>query len=65
MILIGAVSILITFQLFGYLPASQDSLHKYTDGVSREGTELSSGAAAKAKAEIAAQAEQTKADKIK
>jgi cytochrome c-type biogenesis protein CcsB len=64
-ILIGAVSILITFQLFGYLPASQDSLHKYTDGVSREGTELSSGAAAKAKAEIAAQAEQTKADKIK
>jgi len=43
-ILGGAVSILITFQLFGYLPASQDSLHKYTDGVSREGTELSSAA---------------------
>lgn len=43
-ILVGAVSILITFQLFGYLPASQDSLHKYTDGVSREGTELSSNA---------------------
>jgi cytochrome c-type biogenesis protein CcsB len=43
-ILLGAVSILITFQLFGYLPASQDSLHKYTDGVSREGTELSGNA---------------------
>lgn len=43
-ILLGAVSILITFQLFGYLPASQDSLHRYTDGVSREGTELTSGA---------------------
>lgn len=43
-ILAGAVSILVTFQLFNYLPASQDSLHKYTDGVSREGTELSSAA---------------------
>lgn len=29
-LLIGAVSILITFQLFGYLPESVDSLHKYT-----------------------------------
>lgn len=27
----GAVSILITFQLFGYLPDSQKSLHRYTD----------------------------------
>jgi cytochrome c-type biogenesis protein CcsB len=49
-ILGGAVSILITFQLFGYLPASQDSLHKYTDGISREGTELSGSAANEAQA---------------
>lgn len=42
-ILSGAVSILITFQLFGYLPGSQESMHKYTDGISREGTELSGG----------------------
>lgn len=40
-ILGGAISILFTFQLFGYLPASQDSLHRYTDGTSREGMELS------------------------
>lgn len=48
-IIAGAVSILITFQLFGYLPGSQDSMHKYTDGVSREGTELTSGQSDKAK----------------
>ncbi len=42
----GAISILVTYQLFGYLPASQDSLHKYTDGISREGTELSGAPAA-------------------
>jgi len=45
----GALSILITFQLFGYLPDSQKSLHRYTDdgvepregqiGVSPEATE--------------------------
>jgi cytochrome c-type biogenesis protein CcsB len=29
---IGGVSIFITFQLFGYLPESQNSLHKYTEG---------------------------------
>jgi cytochrome c-type biogenesis protein CcsB len=40
-IMAGAISILITFQLFGYLPASQDSMHRYTDGISREGSELS------------------------
>ncbi|MFN0206070.1 MAG: cytochrome c biogenesis protein CcsA [Planctomycetota bacterium] len=39
----GAISIFITFQLFALLPASQDSMHKYTDGISREGTELSAG----------------------
>lgn len=35
----GAVSILITFQLFGYMPDSQKSLHRYTDDgvVPREG----------------------------
>ena len=27
----GGLSIYITFQLFGYLPASQSSLHRYTD----------------------------------
>jgi hypothetical protein len=27
----GALSIFITFQLFGYLPDSQKSLHRYTD----------------------------------
>ncbi len=27
----GALSIYITFQLFGFLPASQNSLHRYTD----------------------------------
>ncbi len=30
-LLAGAVSIFITFQLFGYLPDSQKSLHRYTD----------------------------------
>jgi hypothetical protein len=28
---VGALSIFITFQLFGYLPDSQKSLHRYTD----------------------------------
>ena len=27
----GAISVMITFQLFGYLPDSQKSLHRYTD----------------------------------
>ncbi len=27
----GAFSIFITFQIFGYLPDSQKSLHRYTD----------------------------------
>jgi len=27
----GALSVLITFQMFGYLPDSQKSLHRYTD----------------------------------
>lgn len=31
LVLLGGVSIFITFQLFGYLPASQSSLHRYTD----------------------------------
>lgn len=30
-LLLGGVSVFITFQLFGYLPASQSSLHRYTD----------------------------------
>jgi len=36
---LGGVSIFITFQLFGYLPESQESLHKYTEGsgAAREG----------------------------
>ena len=35
----GAVSVFLTFQLFGYLPDSQKSLHRYTDDnvVPREG----------------------------
>lgn len=49
-ILAGAMSIFVTFQLFGYLPASQDSMHKYTDGVSREGSELSGGSKSEARA---------------
>jgi hypothetical protein len=27
----GALSVFITFQVFGYLPDSQKSLHRYTD----------------------------------
>lgn len=30
-LLFGGLSVYITFQLFGYLPASQSSLHRYTD----------------------------------
>ena len=30
-LLMGGVSVYITFQLFGLLPASQSSLHRYTD----------------------------------
>ncbi|KAA3607783.1 MAG: hypothetical protein DWQ01_11895 [Planctomycetota bacterium] len=30
-LLVGGFSVYITFQLFGYLPASQSSLHRYTD----------------------------------
>ncbi len=39
MLMGGALSIFITFQLFGYLPDSQKSLHRYTDDnvVPREG----------------------------
>lgn len=41
----GAFSIFITFQLFGYLPDSQKSLHRYTDDnvVPREGMQGPSG----------------------
>ena len=27
----GALSVFLTFQIFGYLPDSQKSLHRYTD----------------------------------
>lgn len=39
MLMGGALSIFVTFQLFGYLPDSQKSLHRYTDDnvVPREG----------------------------
>jgi len=30
-LILGGLSVYITFQLFGYLPASQNSLHRYTD----------------------------------
>ena len=47
----GALSIFITFQLFGYLPDSQKSLHRYTDDnvVPREGMqgETTSGESAR------------------
>ena len=35
----GALSVFVTFQIFGYLPDSQKSLHRYTDDqvVPREG----------------------------
>ena len=35
----GALSVFLTFQIFGYLPDSQKSLHRYTDDqvVPREG----------------------------
>jgi hypothetical protein len=35
----GALSVFLTFQVFGYLPDSQKSLHRYTDDqvVPREG----------------------------
>jgi ABC-type transport system involved in cytochrome c biogenesis permease subunit len=39
MLMAGTLSIFVTFQLFGYLPDSQKSLHRYTDDnvVPREG----------------------------
>ena len=42
----GAVSIFFTFQIFGYLPDSQKSLHRYTDDgvVPREGMQGASSA---------------------
>jgi cytochrome c-type biogenesis protein CcsB len=53
MLMGGALSIFVTFQLFGYLPDSQKSLHRYTDDnvVPREGMQ---GPASQAKASGAA-----------
>jgi len=51
----GALSIFITFQIFGYLPDSQKSMHRYTDDgvVPREGMQ-GSAPASSARAEGAA-----------
>jgi ABC-type transport system involved in cytochrome c biogenesis permease subunit len=56
----GALSIFITFQIFGYLPDSQKSMHRYTDDgvVPREGMQGSAPASsARADGESAAPSE--------
>ncbi|MCY2960154.1 MAG: cytochrome c biogenesis protein CcsA [Planctomycetota bacterium] len=50
----GALSVFLTFQIFGYLPDSQKSLHRYTDdGVEpQEGQQGPAPSAQQAKAEV-------------
>jgi ABC-type transport system involved in cytochrome c biogenesis permease subunit len=55
----GALSVFLTFQIFGYLPDSQKSLHRYTDDgvVPREGMQGAGGAPATESARLEAEAD--------